>query len=280
MANAPKLLVVTDLDGTLLDHHTYAFDAARPALARLQRHGIPVVLNTSKTAAELAPLRAELENPHPFVVENGAAVLWPEGHFPLHQSGPVGAMMGHRMQPFGATRQEILEVLAQVRTETGLALQGFADWDVATLVAHTGLDKTSAAQALARCFSEPLLWRGSDTELALLERAVRRHGLRLLKGGRFVHVIGQSDKGQALDWLRQAYASLWGENPTVIALGDGDNDVAMLERADHPVVVRSPVNPPPPLSAASRPRATLTEACGPEGWNQAVHRLLDHYQLA
>ncbi|TKB45800.1 mannosyl-3-phosphoglycerate phosphatase, partial [Ferrimonas sediminicola] len=35
MAPTPKLLVVTDLDGTLLDHHSYSFQPAEPALARL-----------------------------------------------------------------------------------------------------------------------------------------------------------------------------------------------------------------------------------------------------
>ena len=30
-----KTLVFTDMDGTLLDHHTYSFDAAKPALNAL-----------------------------------------------------------------------------------------------------------------------------------------------------------------------------------------------------------------------------------------------------
>ena len=30
-------LIYTDLDGTLLDHHTYSFDAARSTLAALKR---------------------------------------------------------------------------------------------------------------------------------------------------------------------------------------------------------------------------------------------------
>ena len=41
------VMVFTDLDGTLLDHDTYAFDAARPALAALTARAIPVVPVTS-----------------------------------------------------------------------------------------------------------------------------------------------------------------------------------------------------------------------------------------
>lgn len=52
MINAPhgnEIIVFTDLDGTLLDHDTYGFEPARPALAMLARKKIPVTLNSSKT---------------------------------------------------------------------------------------------------------------------------------------------------------------------------------------------------------------------------------------
>ena len=36
-------LVVTDLDGSLLDHHSYDFSPAAPWLARLKQMGVPVI---------------------------------------------------------------------------------------------------------------------------------------------------------------------------------------------------------------------------------------------
>ena len=45
-------VVYTDLDGTLLDHHTYAFDEALGAIKALKDRGIPIVPCTSKTRAE------------------------------------------------------------------------------------------------------------------------------------------------------------------------------------------------------------------------------------
>ena len=36
-------LVFTDLDGSLLDHHTYSYRDALPQLHRLEHRGIPVV---------------------------------------------------------------------------------------------------------------------------------------------------------------------------------------------------------------------------------------------
>ena len=48
----PQWWVVTDLDGTLLDH-TYDWTPAETTLRWLQQRGIPVIPCTSKTAEEL-----------------------------------------------------------------------------------------------------------------------------------------------------------------------------------------------------------------------------------
>ena len=57
----PRLLVFTDLDGSLLDHHTYRWDAAADALRLLQEADIPVILASSKTRAEMLPLQSALD---------------------------------------------------------------------------------------------------------------------------------------------------------------------------------------------------------------------------
>jgi mannosyl-3-phosphoglycerate phosphatase len=75
------LVVFTDLDGTLLDHATYFFEPARPALDALAEAGIPVVLCTSKTRAETGRWRAALGNADPFIVENGGAAFVPADYF-------------------------------------------------------------------------------------------------------------------------------------------------------------------------------------------------------
>jgi len=74
-------IVFTDLDGTLLDHHTYDYSPALPALAKLQERQIPLVFCTSKTAAEMIPFRTEIENVDPFIVENGGGTYIPESYF-------------------------------------------------------------------------------------------------------------------------------------------------------------------------------------------------------
>jgi hypothetical protein len=72
-----RLLVATDLDGTLLDERSYEWEPARPALAALAEAGALLVLASSKTRSEMEPLAAGLGFSSPLIVENGGAVLVP-----------------------------------------------------------------------------------------------------------------------------------------------------------------------------------------------------------
>jgi mannosyl-3-phosphoglycerate phosphatase len=47
-------VIFTDLDGTLLDPENYSFKDAQPALDLIRAKGIPLVLCSSKTRAEMA----------------------------------------------------------------------------------------------------------------------------------------------------------------------------------------------------------------------------------
>ena len=76
--NMTHWIISTDLDGTLLDHQTYSYKAAYPAIKECVRQSIPIVYNTSKTLAESIVLQKEMGFIEPFIVENGAAVYLPK----------------------------------------------------------------------------------------------------------------------------------------------------------------------------------------------------------
>ena len=71
-------VVFTDLDGTLLDHYSYSWSEAAESLKKLSRLGIPVIINTSKTADEVITLQKEMALNAPFIVENGSALYIPK----------------------------------------------------------------------------------------------------------------------------------------------------------------------------------------------------------
>lgn len=262
------LLVFSDLDGSLLDHHDYSFHAALPAVEALRERGIPLILCSSKTRAEIEPLRAQLGNRDPFIVENGAAACIPDASLVQPPPGcrPDGAGW---VREFAPPRQRWLAALDRLQPEFAGQFTHFEAMGLDGVMAATGLAREAAARAMDRHYSEPVLWRGSDARRRAFVEALASAGATVLQGGRFLSVAGDCDKGLALRWLRDCYQR---DNPARdvhdLAIGDSANDSAMLESARHALVIRSPVHGFPPLQRQEATR--YSRAFGPAGWAEGV----------
>lgn len=261
-------LVVTDLDGSLLDHYTYAYDAARPALELLEQLRIPVVLASSKTQAEMLALRRELGNEHPLIVENGAAVLIPEAYF---TTAPRDCVFrdGFWVREFAPSRESWQPLLRDLHSQFPGLLMDFASAGIDEIARMTGLSAEQAALANDRAYSEPIQWRGDDSEFSTFLAAVEHGGARALQGGRFVSLAGDCDKGIAWRWLREAFALAGGGAAVYdLALGDGGNDVPMLESAHRAVVIPAPDRAPPQVRRSDGLLSVTGQ--GPEAWAEGV----------
>ncbi|WP_425417466.1 HAD-IIB family hydrolase [Oricola indica] len=265
--SAPHLIVFSDLDGTLLDHETYSFDPARPALGELAKLGIPLVLASSKTAAEIADLRAEMGFAHcPAIVENGAGILEPEG-----QDGTPDDDTVHRR-----LRTALDGLPADLRGD----YTGFSDWSVEDVAARTGLAPDAAKKAAARRFSEPGLWTGTEAGRARFEAELEKSGITARQGGRYLTLSFGATKAARMREIAGRYASD-GDLPRMIALGDAPNDIEMLETADIGVIVTNPHGAAlPALSGEAEGRIRRTAKSGPTGWNESVLRIIDEMRTA
>ena len=134
----------------------------------------------------------------------------------------------------------------------------------------TGLQAADAALAQQRDFSVPLRFANPALEQSFAERALD-DGFGILKGGRFLHLIGETDKGLSQQILKQLFETSSGFEWQLIAIGDSPNDRQMLESADIAVLVNSPSSD---ACQISHHRLIHTNAEAPEGWVEGIERAM------
>ncbi len=267
-------VVFTDLDGSLLDHDTYSFDAARQAMGWLTRCGIPLIFVSSKTRSELMFWRRETGNIHPFVIENGGAIVIPKGYFNRAHPGERPSQV-HDVIELGTPYEHLVPALKRASHAAKCRTRGFNDMSREHIATQFSMSLQQAGMAKQREFDEPFLVMDEDRRAALLKE-IELGGYRCSAGGRLLHLSGSSDKGVAVRELIRRYEAAWGPVRS-LALGDGMNDLPMLASVTVPVILNSPM-----AGEMSRrlPQANVTDVAGPEGWNQAVLSLVARESMA
>ncbi len=267
-----RYIVVTDLDGTLLDHQTYKYTPALDAIAQLHQRDIPIILNSSKTQAEISEIRRELNNQEPFVCENGGVLCG------INSEADVAENTQELNKThLGIPRERFLNDLRLIKEKLQLCYEGFADASVEDVVGWTGLSILDAQKAMQREASEPLLWQDTDLALNNFQKELKNLKLQCIKGGRFYHVMGLFNKASCFPKLKKYYSQSWQEDVGIIALGDSPNDLPMLEQANHAIVVPSSKGANLQLNHSSVFFATQP---GPYGWQEGIEFLLNSMVLS
>lgn len=276
MIEGNRCLIFTDLDGTLLDYRDYSFADALPALKMIRERRVPLIICSSKTAAEIDYYREKLENRHPFISENGGGIFIPKGYFGFRVVGrgfvePADCAVSgaYEIVRLGAGYGELRKALETLR-QRGLPVRGFGDMSAKEVSEVTGLCLNEARMAQKRDFDEPFVLEGDHRHRRAVTEAVEAAGFRYTFG-RFDHLTGNSDKGKAVSLLTSMYKTHLGD-VTTIGVGDSLNDIPMLQVVDHPVVVQQPDGSyEGDMNITGLIRA---DGKGPAGWNRVVTDLL------
>lgn len=226
-------IVFSDLDGTLLDRTTYSYERSLASVEMLRRSRIPLLLCSSKTRAEMEPLRRELGVTDPFIVENGSAILIPKGYF----SFDVGKEMEGAIRVELAPRLEAFERRARAALDSaGVRYATFAEMSADEISNDSGLPLEQAARARRREYTLTLKFP-SEADLQAGRHALSGSGLTCFSGGRYLTVGDGGNKGTAVTELTSRFARAFG---TVVsyALGDSENDIAMFRAVDVPIIVQ------------------------------------------
>ena len=274
----PHYVVFADLDGSLSDTSDSSWEAAASAVQALGSQGIPLVLVSSKTRAELEPLRHRLQHRDPFIVENGAAVFVPQGVFPFPLER-VRRKSPYDVMELGLPYHMLRDVLKQIEDAVETPLHGFGDLSVDEIMDATGLSHADASLARMREYDEPFLLEGPKALVDEVCRQIVMRGLRWTKCGRFFHLSGDNDRGEAAELLMRCYQRdqrLRFQAHPVESVGIGDSiaDVPLLAVVDHPILVQKPDGSFD--TDVLLPRLTRMRGLGPLGWTDAVLRLHRH----
>ncbi len=264
----PGHLIFTDLVGSLLDHNTYSFEPAIDTLEMLEELGIPVIVCTSKTSSEIRRFQKDAGIRHPFISENGGAIFVPSGYF----SNDIGSCRhdkGFDVIELGTPVSHLERVLDMIRHQ-GIGIKSFADMTMKELAEDTGLDKQSARLARKREYDQAFRIEDSkDTER--IREMIEAEGFRFSKGGRYAHITGDNDKGRAVRILSDLYKKEYpAQDIKTIGLGDGDNDLPMLETVDIAVLIKNRAHKTPKV----KDDVIRSKKEGPVGWSLEIRNIL------
>jgi mannosyl-3-phosphoglycerate phosphatase len=266
---AKQLIIFTDLDGSLLDHTDYSWHSALPALERIRRNQVPLILCTSKTRLEVELIQKEIGISDPFIVENGGGIFFLQdfGDIPDHKAI---TLYGYQCVRLGAPYEMIRSFINYQKKS--FTIRGFGDMSVDEIAQLTGLSVEKAALAQVRDFTEPFTVEHKQ-DLVGLEEAARNEGLRITKGGRFYHISGYgNNKGAAVRIVKDIYSRSWQSPILSVGIGYSMNDISMLEQVEIPVLI-----PHDNGLYENTYLQNLIQAPypGSKGWNHAVHHIMD-----
>lgn len=259
-----KKIVFTDLDGTLLNHDDYSYFDAKPAIETILKQGIPLVFTTSKTKIEVEELQSRMGVNEPFIVENGAALFIPKNYNDFDFSF-LEEFEDYHILKLGEDYKTVLKFYEDVKNRYNIF--GFSDMSIMKVIELTGLTKQAAELSIQRNFTEPFVV-DDDTCMEELSALAIENNLKITKGGRFYHLIGaMQDKGIAIARCIAIFEKIYNENIKSIGLGDGQNDVALLNSVTVPIAIQNHVGE---YIEVANPKLQKSTYKGAKGWNEMI----------
>ena len=268
MIESSSLWVVSDVDGTLMDH-SYDLTPAKETIKTLQKLFVPVILCTSKTAAEVKVIRKELNLTDPYIVENGAAIY---GESLKNVNGEI--ILGKKYEAL----EEILNSISKEIEYKLTPLNNLTDQEATQL---TGLKGNSLNLMRDRHWSMPFL----NPPIFLEEKinnCCKKFQVDIFKGNRMSHLLStKSNKGKAIDALKKYSNNQNIQNIEIIGLGDSPNDLPLLLNSDIKIVIPGIDGPNLDLLDQLKDfEFTLASEPNGHGWKNEINKLINKLEIS
>jgi len=272
---ARRLVIVTDIDDSVLEPGARALPSERAALDFLSARGIPLVINSSRTHAEIERIQETLRLLAPSISEHGSALFIPPGSFSSIPERAARAVSGHVIE-FGRPYHEVVDAVRAAGHELGMEIVGFADLTIEDAARELGVTDVEAQLAKLREYTELIrIADQTDARRSHVFNALRRRGLRCWPIGRHHLVTATRDRAESLLTLRALWRDAWGEPPCIVGCGNSEGDVAWLRYADVAVIVQNDHAGVDPRLLSKLPTARVAPRPGRLGWSDAICEVVD-----
>ncbi len=258
-----KVLIFTDLDGSLLDRDTFKFDKISKYIKNLISDGTILIPNSSKTKKEIENFNIELDENLPFIVENGAAIY---NLNLIHSSFPEKISLSREIN-------EIIEIFDnKIPSKYKSKCKFIKDLKSDKQSEIFGFQKDKVKLAINREYTIPLIFEGSKIQKTDLFKSVNNVGLSLQEGGRVINLCDKISKSQAMKHVVKIFKKISKEKLITIGVGDNFNDLDMLKNSDIPCLV---FNDKFTMEKINIDNCLVSKKPAPEGWEEVVKLALD-----
>ena len=256
-----KVLIFTDLDGSLLHRDTFKFDEIKDYLRQLISNGIFIIPNSSKTNNEILEFSKDLGLSLPYICENGAAIF---GLDLLNENLPKELILSRE-------KEDLINIF---KNTVPINLQNKCKWlfemDEKSQSLIFGLKDKKLKMALDRKYTIPFLFNGNKNEKNELSKIIKKDGLYLQEGGRVINLTDRINKAKALR-IFVRFCKKYYKNVKTVAVGDNYNDLEMLKTSDFPCLV---FNDKFTLDEIPINNLISTNKPSPEGWADVIKMAL------
>jgi len=264
-----QLVVVTDIEDSHLEADARSLLAERAAVEFLASHGVPLIINSRRTRAEIERLHERLELLTPFISEHGSALFLPPGCLPVIPADATRTVSGHVIE-FGRPYHEVADAVRITSRELSVNIVGFADLTIDDAARELGVTGVEAQLAKLREYTELIrITDETDAKRSHVFNTLRRRGLRCWPAGRHHLVTATRNRADSLLTFKALWRDAWGE-PRIIGVGNSEGDVAWLKYVDLAVIVQNDRDGIHPRILSKLPNAQVTRRSGRQGWSDAV----------
>ena len=264
-------LIFTDLDGTFLSNDNFSFGDNINLTKKLLNLGHYVIINSSKTFAEIYDLLSSNDLSLPIICETGGGI-----YLPQVQSGNKQSNHLDYIPLFEAPKvSNIQSDLSFIFNEFEDDFRFFDDLDKKDQEKLSNLNGDGLILASKRVFTKLIVWESNMDRLEEFTNTLEKYNLNIIIGARFCHLCSAFSKGKSMNILKSHYVKKYPEITfKTIALGDSSNDIDMLMHADISCIINSVSNNKINNEELLK-KSIRSNAPAPLGWHECLKTIVD-----